>query len=114
MYLKKIVGIFIVTLLILTAILPVVDTMKVDKNKIVETEDEPCGCNNYGRSSLDWPSTTEIVSTESSQSSYAPSIAVDILGTVHIAWHDSTNYGASGNDMDIFYKSKPLGGCRRD
>jgi hypothetical protein len=56
--------------------------------------------------------TTEVVSTESTGDSEAPTIAADGSGNVHIAWHDYTDYGSSGTDRDIFYKrfisSSPL------
>ncbi|MEE9410657.1 MAG: hypothetical protein V3V41_06995, partial [Candidatus Heimdallarchaeota archaeon] len=48
--------------------------------------------------------TTEVVSTESSQRSLRPSIAVDSKDNVHIVWHDLTNYNGAGSDEDIFYK----------
>jgi len=48
--------------------------------------------------------TTEVVSTESTDSSYDPTIAVDGAGNVHVAWEDYTNYSGSGTDPDIFYK----------
>ena len=50
---------------------------------------------------------TEVVSTESTDDSYNPSLDVDYLGNVHIAWEDHTNYEGSGTDQDIFYKKKP-------
>ena len=56
-----------------------------------------------------WPAATEVVSSESTDSSYSPAIAVDST-TVYITWDDSTNYGGSGTDWDIFFKSKPIGG----
>nr|MDO8085029.1 hypothetical protein [Candidatus Sigynarchaeum springense] len=49
-------------------------------------------------------SVTEVVSTESTGSSYNPSLAVDAGGNVHVAWHDTTDYAGSGIDTDIFYK----------
>jgi len=56
--------------------------------------------------------TIEVVSTESTDQSSSPTIAVDSSENVHIAWaDDSTNYGGSGMDEDIFYKkliSTPL------
>ncbi|MBA7506951.1 hypothetical protein ES706_05666 [subsurface metagenome] len=55
--------------------------------------------------------TTEVVSTESTDNSYDPTIAVDGSGNVHITWYDYTNYSGSGGDWDIFYKkfiSSPL------
>ena len=48
--------------------------------------------------------TTEVVSTESTEHSRVPTIAVDGSGNAHISWHDSTNYSGSGTDWDIFYK----------
>ena len=54
--------------------------------------------------------TTEVVSTESTDHSYVSSLIVDGYGTLHVAWHDHTNYGGSGIDSDIFYKYKPNGG----
>ncbi len=48
--------------------------------------------------------TTEVVSTESTDFSYWPSIAVDSAGNIHIAWQDDTDYAGSGTDTDIFYK----------
>ena len=48
--------------------------------------------------------TIEVVSTESTNYSFSPTIAVDGSGNVHIAWDDETNYGGSGTDRDIFYK----------
>ncbi|MHA1447008.1 MAG: hypothetical protein ACTSSN_09975 [Candidatus Heimdallarchaeaceae archaeon] len=47
---------------------------------------------------------TEVVSTESTSDSERPSIATDVEGNVHIVWHEDTNYGGSGDDLDIFYK----------
>ncbi len=48
--------------------------------------------------------TTEVVSTESTDDSYGPSLGVSSDGTVHVAWLDETDYGGSGTDRDIFYK----------
>jgi ribosomal protein L31 len=48
--------------------------------------------------------TTEVVSTESTGTSYIPSLAVDTVGYVHIAWHDLTDYAGAGPGEDIFYK----------
>jgi hypothetical protein len=49
-------------------------------------------------------STTEIVSTESTENSELPSISMDSSSNVHISWRDLTNYDESGTDWDIFYK----------
>ena len=47
---------------------------------------------------------TEIISAESTGDSEYPSLAVGFDGTVHIAWHDNTDYSGSGSDTDVFYK----------
>ena len=44
------------------------------------------------------------MSTESTSDSNFPSLAVDSLGSVHIAWNDLSDYAGSGTDWDIFYK----------
>jgi hypothetical protein len=49
-------------------------------------------------------STTEVVSTESTENSGHPSIAIDIKGNLHVTWHDTTDYASCGTDFDIFYK----------
>ena len=48
--------------------------------------------------------TTEIVSTESTEGSSNPSLGVGPDGTVHIAWEDWTNFDDSAVDKNIFYK----------
>jgi len=55
-------------------------------------------------------SVTEIVSTESPDTSIANSLYVDVDGVVHVAWSDYSNYGGSGNDIDIFYKERSVDG----
>ena len=47
---------------------------------------------------------TEIVSTESTEDSSSPSLAIDSADNLHIVWDDLTNYAGSGDDSDIFYK----------
>ncbi|UCD13114.1 MAG: hypothetical protein JSW60_06020 [Thermoplasmatales archaeon] len=64
---------------------------------------------NIGKTSPGW-STTEVVTKDSIIDSWFPSLFVDSIGTVHIVWNEPTNYGGSGLDDDIFYKSKPKGG----
>ncbi len=53
--------------------------------------------------------TTEVVTRESTNDSFSPSLAVDSAGNVHIAWQDSTNYDGAGGDPDIFYKRYEVG-----
>ena len=52
-----------------------------------------------------WGTHTQLVSTESTVSSYYPAIAVDDTN-IYITWWDSTNYGGAGTDKDIFFKTK--------
>ncbi len=54
--------------------------------------------------------TTEVVSTESTLTSYFATVAVDDTGTVHVVWYDGTNYLGCGTDYDIFYKQRLPGG----
>ena len=61
------------------------------------------------RSLRGW-SITEVVSTESTETSYNACVAYDLNGGIHVVWDDDTNYGGSGSDKDIFYKMKPSGG----
>ncbi len=48
--------------------------------------------------------TTEVVSTESTEDSQYTSFVTDAAGNVHIVWEDLTDYDSSGTDRDIFYK----------
>jgi len=48
--------------------------------------------------------TTQVISTESSISSYLPSIALDKSGNPYIVWYDYTDYLGAGTDSDIFFK----------
>ncbi len=62
------------------------------------------------RTSSGWGA-VEIVSTESTDSSYLPSMVVDSNGVIHVSWEDSTDYLGCGNlDSDIFYKYRSLSG----
>ena len=57
----------------------------------------------WNTSSSSW-TITEVVSTESTDYSLLPVLAVDITGNIYIAWTDMTNYLGAGSDFDIFYK----------
>ncbi|MBN2149920.1 MAG: hypothetical protein JW839_00610 [Candidatus Lokiarchaeota archaeon] len=57
----------------------------------------------WNATTTNW-STTEVVSTESGESSYSPSLGVDAEGNVHVAWDDPTGISGAGADFDIFYK----------
>ena len=57
----------------------------------------------WNSTSSTW-TTTEVVSTESTDDSKFPSIAVDGTENVHVAWLDYTDYNGSGTDIDVFYK----------
>ena len=54
-------------------------------------------------STSNW-SEREVVSTESTDESYSPSLAVDKFGNIHVAWFDRTDYAGADGDYDIFYK----------
>jgi len=54
-------------------------------------------------------SNTEVVSTESTGTSWYPSLEVDNSGTLHVVWQDNTDYDGSGSDVDIIYKNKTVG-----
>ncbi|MFW9851557.1 MAG: hypothetical protein ACFFDS_01295 [Candidatus Thorarchaeota archaeon] len=49
-------------------------------------------------------STTEVVSTESSENSLFPEICIDPCDNIHVVWRDTTDYLNCGTDQDIFYK----------
>ncbi len=51
-------------------------------------------------------SITEVVSTESTDTSSYPSLVADVGGNIHVVWHDQTDYAGAGTDSDIFYKSR--------
>ncbi|MCG3216851.1 MAG: hypothetical protein KAS63_09025 [Candidatus Heimdallarchaeota archaeon] len=53
--------------------------------------------------SEDWSPLT-LVSTDITGTSYIPSIVVDSLGHVLIAWYDQTDYNGAGSDWDVFYR----------
>ncbi len=61
------------------------------------------------RTSSGWGA-VELVSTESSASSYLPSMVVDSNGVIHVSWEDSTDYLSCGVDSDIFYKYRSSSG----
>ncbi len=58
---------------------------------------------NYTVATGTW-SNMVIVSTESTTSSFLPSLAVDGDGNVHVAWQDQTDILGASTDWDIFYK----------
>ena len=73
----------------------------------------------YGGSGADWDvfykfwnttsgtwSVTDVVSTESTNNSYSPSLTVDGSGFLHVVWRDYTDYCGAGSDLDIFYKTQ--------
>ena len=47
---------------------------------------------------------TEVVSTESTSGSYAPSIVIDSQNSIHVVWYDYTDIEGCGSDRDILYK----------
>ncbi len=52
--------------------------------------------------------TTEVVSSESTDHSFAPYIVIDNHDNPVVAWYDETNYLGAGGDTDIFYKQKDI------
>ncbi len=52
--------------------------------------------------------TAEVISTESTNDSFSPCLALDTDGTVHVAWEDYTDYNGAGMDGDVFYKQKNI------
>jgi ribosomal protein L31 len=75
----------------------------VNTHAQLETNENQNKPDSFDRTYWKWI-TTEVVSTESTGTSWSPSLAVDTLGNVHIAWEDYTDYAGSGIDIDIFYK----------
>ncbi|MEE9411354.1 MAG: hypothetical protein V3V41_10540 [Candidatus Heimdallarchaeota archaeon] len=64
----------------------------------------------YYDSSLETWSPIELVSSESTSSSYEPVIAFDSNDNIYVAWVDYTDISGAGTDGDIFYKKKNVGG----
>ncbi|NVM27996.1 MAG: TIR domain-containing protein [Candidatus Helarchaeota archaeon] len=58
---------------------------------------------NYTAATGTW-STTFVVSTESTSTSYHPSLREE-NGTLHLVWEDQTPLDGPGSDWDIFYKN---------
>jgi len=50
--------------------------------------------------------TTEVVSTESTSTSYDADVIVDYEGNVSVVWRDTTDYEFAGTDSDIFFKQR--------
>ena len=70
---------------------------------LVETDFIQVNVESTDSSSWLW-SDTQVLSTESSDSSVYSDIAIDSHGNIHLAWQELTNYDGSGSDRDIFYK----------
>ncbi|MCE7742853.1 MAG: hypothetical protein GOP50_10400 [Candidatus Heimdallarchaeota archaeon] len=60
----------------------------------------------YWNASISSWTATEVVSTESTGTSFWPSLDTDAAGKVNIVWQDSTDYAGNGTDWDIFYKNR--------
>jgi len=69
----------------------------------LDTNDNQYFIESFDRTYWKW-TTTNVISTESTSVSEYPSLVVDAVGNVHIAWGDITNYAGSGTGYDIFYK----------
>ncbi|MDH5645845.1 MAG: hypothetical protein OEZ01_07545, partial [Candidatus Heimdallarchaeota archaeon] len=57
----------------------------------------------YNSSTSSWGD-TGVISTDSSTSSFSPSLRFDSQDNLHVVWHDLTDYNGAGTDLDIFYK----------
>ncbi len=75
----------------------------VGTKALIDTNENQYNFDSFDTYTWDWM-ITEVVSTESSGTSWSPSIAVDTSGNIHIAWEDYTDYSGAGTDVDIFYK----------
>ncbi len=75
----------------------------INTKALLEEEQYPYNVGSLDYTTWKW-NTTEIVSTESTDTSQFPSLAVDSAGNIHVAWEDNTNYASSGTNWDIFYK----------
>ncbi|MCE7742214.1 MAG: hypothetical protein GOP50_07115, partial [Candidatus Heimdallarchaeota archaeon] len=49
-------------------------------------------------------SSTQLVSTESTSNSGGGRMGIDSEYSLHVVWHDPTDYAGSSTDVDIFYK----------
>ena len=95
---------------VLSSYYPRVATDKVGNIHVVwEDNSNYLGCGldkdifyKYWNTTTDSWTTTTVVSTESTSESSLPVISINNSGNVHVAWRDSTNYGGSGTDSDIF------------
>ncbi len=61
-------------------------------------------------SSTETWSPLEVVSSESTSASLTIDVVVDVIGNIHVAWIDYTDYLGAGTDRDVFYKRKNAGG----
>jgi parallel beta-helix repeat protein len=71
-----------------------------------ETDYAGCGTDSdifYKRYDGEW-TPTQVVSTESNAASWCPSLAVDLVGDVYIAWDDRNN-----SDWTVFYRRFEVG-----
>jgi len=98
---KKTVLMFAVLYFVLALVMP--NIVSVSASNSAETT--------LGGSSLSHWTATKVVSTESTDDSWSPSLGVGPDGTAHIAWVDKTDYCGSGSDADIFYKKLIGGKC---
>ncbi|MBA7532375.1 hypothetical protein ES705_24601 [subsurface metagenome] len=91
-------SVLIIGFLISTSLLNTISTQA-----LLDTNENQYNIDSFDRSAWKW-STTEVVSTESTDWSGYVSLAVDSPGNVHVVWKDLTNYAGAGTDEDIFYK----------
>ena len=91
------------TIFLIFFIVTITNPQHMSNNKALVNENTKTSLDSCEEIPWKWGE-TEVVSTESTASSYWPSIAVDSVGNIHIAWEDPTNYTNCGTDTDIFYK----------
>ena len=92
------------SLLLICILLGASSFNKLSTKALLDENQNQYSLNSIDRSSWEW-SSTEVISTDSSEDSYMPVIVVDSLEKVHITWFDNTNYSNCGTDKDIFYKN---------
>lgn len=93
----------IVSILTILLLLNAMSFKVTNSNAMIETTIVQPKLDNIDYSTWQW-SDTEVISTESSDLSMYPTMAIDSKGNIHVAWEDDTDYDSSDPDRDIFYK----------
>jgi len=93
----------IISILTILLLLNAMSFKVTNSNAMIETIIVQPKLDNIDDSTWQW-SDTEVISTESSDLSMYPTMAIDSKGNIHVAWEDDTDYDSSLADRDIFYK----------